>query len=149
MGWKKNIRFDHDFIGRAALEREVAEPRRTMATLVWNGEDVADVFASLLRKDAEPYEYMEMPRNLLGLTWVDKVMHEGKLVGTATSRCYSYHFREMLSLAVLDIELAAPGTQVEVIWGLPGKRQKTIRATVVPTPYKADNRRADLTALPA
>ena len=149
MGWGKNIRFDHDFIGRAALELEVANPRRTMTTLVWNGEDVADVFASLLRKDAEPYEYMEMPRNLLGLTWVDKVMHNGKLVGAATSRCYSYHFREMLSLAVIDAALAAPGTQVEVIWGLPGKRQKAIRATVVPTPYKTDNRRADLNALPA
>jgi vanillate/3-O-methylgallate O-demethylase len=55
----------------------------------------------------------------------------------------------MLSLAVIDAELAAPGTQVEVIWGLPGRRQKAIRATVVPTPYKTDNRRADLNALTA
>ena len=41
-GWTKNIRFDHDFIGRAALEREVANPRRTIRTLVWNTEDVVD-----------------------------------------------------------------------------------------------------------
>jgi glycine cleavage system aminomethyltransferase T len=144
MGWGKNVKFDHDFIGRAALEAEAAAPRRTMVTLVWNAEDVADVYDSLLRKGDEPYEYMEMPRNLLGLTWVDKVMVGDRLVGTATSRCYSYSFREMLSLATIDLDQATPGTAVEVIWGSPGKRQKRIRATVAPAPYKTDNRRADL-----
>src|SRR5579875_3932783 len=30
LGWGKTIRFDHEFIGRAALEREAAQPRRQM-----------------------------------------------------------------------------------------------------------------------
>ena len=46
LGWKKNIKFDHEFIGREALEPEVSNPKRTIATLVWNEEDVADVYAS-------------------------------------------------------------------------------------------------------
>ena len=40
------IKFDHDFVGRKALEKEVANPRRKMVTLLWNTEDVMDVHAS-------------------------------------------------------------------------------------------------------
>lgn len=148
LGWGKNIRFDHEFIGRAALEEEKESPRRIMRTLVWNSEDVAEVFNSLLRKDATPFEYMEMPRNLIPLLWADKIMKDGVLVGVATSRCYSYHFREMISLAVIDTAQAAIGTEVEVIWGSAGHPQKAIRATVQTAPYKQDNRRVDLASLP-
>ena len=35
LGWSKNIKFDHGFLGREALERELAAPRRAMRTLVW------------------------------------------------------------------------------------------------------------------
>jgi glycine cleavage system aminomethyltransferase T len=148
LGWARNIKFDHDFIGRAALEREVAAPRRTMVTLVWNAEDVSDVHASLLRP-GEPYDFMEMPRNLLGAMWVDQILSDGVLVGASTSRCYSYFFREMLSLATIDGAFAEPGTEVTVVWGRPGFPQKHIRATVAPAPYKRDNRKIDLSALPS
>jgi vanillate/3-O-methylgallate O-demethylase len=39
-------RFDHDFPGRAALEAEVAAPRRSTVTLRWNPEDVLNIYAS-------------------------------------------------------------------------------------------------------
>ncbi len=147
LGWKKNVKFDHDFIGRAALEPEVSAPKRTMSTLVWNAEDVADVYASLLKRDATPYLYMEMPRNILGCVFADNVVKDGKSVGISTSRCYSYYFREMLSLCVIDVALCEPGSEVTVIWGRPGMPQKRIRATVAPAPYKRDNRRADVMQL--
>jgi vanillate/3-O-methylgallate O-demethylase len=147
LGWGKNVKFDHDFIGRKALETEVASPKRLMRTLVWNPDDVADVYASLFRQD-QPYEYMEMPRDQRGFMYADKVMKNGKLVGVATSRGYSYYFRQMLSLCTIDAAQSEPGTDVTVIWGNPGMRQKEIRATVAPAPYKADNRRADLGSLP-
>ncbi len=76
------------------------------------------------------------------------VLRDGKPVGVSTSRCYSYYFRQMLSLCVLDVALCEPGTEVTVIWGRPGTRRKPIRATVAPAPYKRDNRRLDLTKLP-
>jgi glycine cleavage system aminomethyltransferase T len=148
LGWARNIKFDHEFIGRAALEEEVAHPRRTMVTLVWNAEDVADVYASLLRA-GDPYEFMEMPRNLLGSMWVDRVLAEGVDIGASTSRCYSYYFREMLSLATVDVGFAEPGTAVELVWGRPGHAQKVIRANVAPAPYKRDNRKIDLASLPS
>lgn len=147
LGWKKNVKFDHDFIGREMLESEVAAPKRTMVTLVWNAEDVADVHASLFRKDATPYLYMEMPRNILGCVFADKVIKDGKTIGISTSRCYSYYFREMLSLCVIDVALATPGAEVTVVWGRPGMPQKQIRATAAPAPYKRDNRRADVAQL--
>ncbi len=46
LGWGSMIKFDHDFVGRKALEREVANPHRNMVTLQWNVEDIMDVYAS-------------------------------------------------------------------------------------------------------
>ncbi|MBI4968843.1 MAG: aminomethyl transferase family protein [Rhodospirillales bacterium] len=147
LGWMKNIKFDHAFIGSAALEAEVARPKRVMTTLVWNAEDVIDVYASLFQGGA-PFDYMEMPRALLNRMEADQVMKDGRLVGVSTSRCYSHFFRQMLSLCTLDVGSAALGTEVAVVWGRPGGPQKTIRATVAPAPYKSDRRRTDLSALP-
>ena len=148
LGWQRTLKFDHDFVGREALEEKVANPRRQIVTLVWNEEDVLDVHASLFR-EGESYQYMELPRGGLGCVWGDRVLRDGEQVGITTSRCYSYFFRQMISLCPIAVECAEPGTEVEVIWGEPGFRQKTIRATVAPAPYKTDKRRADLSALPS
>ncbi len=143
LGWAKNIKFDHNFLGREALEAEVAAPRRVIRTLVWNADDVVDVYASLFRSGA-PYHFMEMPRDQRGFMYADRVECRGKLVGVSTSRGYSYYFREMLSLCVIDVASAEIGTEVAIVWGEPGETQKTIRAVVANAPYKADNRRADM-----
>lgn len=148
LGWGKSIKFDHDFIGRQALEAELAAPKRKIVTLVWNSEDVIDVYASLFRQGT-PYDYMELPRELLGCMEADCVEQEGRLVGATSSRCYSYYFREMLSLCVIDTELSEPGTEVTVVYGGGRGSEKRIRAKVAPAPYKTDNRRADVTALQA
>lgn len=148
LGWGKNVKFDHEFLGREALLAEVASPRRVMVTLVWNSDDVIDVFASLFRSGGT-FEYMEMPRSPLGCMWADKVVKDGNIVGVTVSRCYSYFFRQMLSLCTMDVAFATPGQVVDVIWGKPGNSQKTIKATVAPAPYKTDKRRVDLSSLPA
>jgi len=146
LGWKNRIKFDHDFIGRQALEEEVARPRRVIRTLVWNPDDVVDVYASLYRA-GNPYHYMEIPRDQRGFMYADKVTKNGKLVGIATSRGYSYYFRQMLSLCVIDLDCSEPGTEVLVVWGEPTEPQKEIRAQVAPAPYKKDNRRLDVRSL--
>jgi glycine cleavage system aminomethyltransferase T len=149
LGWSKSIKFDHEFLGRQVLAEEIADPRRTMVTLIWNSEDVVDVYASLFRKDALP-PYMEVPRHYgeFGM-WADSVMRDGQLVGVSTSRCYSVYFREMISLCVIDIASATPGVAVEVLWGKRGSGQKRIRAIVAPAPYKRDGRKIDVNALPS
>jgi len=145
LGWERNVSFDHEFPGREALMAEKAKPRRVMRTLVWDAEDVVDVYASLFRSGAH-YTYMEMPRDPWGFMWADRIEREGRLVGVATSRGYSYYFRNMLSLATIDVDHAEPGTEVTVIWGNPGDPEKAIRAVVAPAPYKPDRSRGDLRA---
>ena len=148
LGWKKVIKFDHDFHGRAAVQRDCENQKRDMRTLVWNAEDVMDVFASLFRK-GEVFEPFELPRmNCRRSLNPDAVLNDsGELIGVSTSRCYSVFFREMLSLCTLDLDYCEPGTDVTVIWGERGKRwaQKKIRAKVAPAPYKEDKRREDVT----
>ncbi|NWL10389.1 glycine cleavage system protein T [Paenarthrobacter ureafaciens] len=145
LGWGKNIKFDHDFIGRSALEKELASPRRVIRTLVWDADDVLDVYSSMFRQ-GDPYHFMEMPREQRAVMTADKVLKNGREVGVATSRGYSYHSREMLSLVVIEPEFAELGTEVSVVWGNPGEIQKHIKAIVAPAPYR-DNRRVDLNKL--
>jgi vanillate/3-O-methylgallate O-demethylase len=146
LGWGRNVRFDHDFLGRAALEEEKAHPRRVIRSLEWNAEDVTDVYASLFDPTRRNHTFMDLPRDQRGFMWADRVERNGRLVGVATSRGFSYSFRRMLSLATLDVECAEVGTEVEVVWGNPGDPEKVIRATVAPAPYKPDASRGDLTA---
>lgn len=152
LGWKKVIKFDHDFNGRAAVERHHENQKRDMRTLIWNAEDVMDVFASLFRK-GEVFEPFELPRmNYRRSLNPDSVLNDsGELVGVSTSRCYSVFFREMLSLCTLDLDYCEPGTDVTAVWGERDKRwaQKKIRAKVAPAPYKEDKRREDVSKVVA
>ncbi len=40
VNWDRTVRFDHDFLGREALERVAKKPGRRTVTLRWNTEDV-------------------------------------------------------------------------------------------------------------
>ncbi|MGO2111589.1 MAG: hypothetical protein ACTH31_08245 [Pseudoclavibacter sp.] len=143
LGWSKVVKGE-GFLGADALREEQANPRRVLRTLVWNADDVTDVYASLFRGDEANYTFMDMPRDQRGFMWADRVERDGRLIGVATSRGYSYSFRQMLSLATIDIADAEPGSEVTVAWGNPGDPEKQIRATIAPAPYKTDRRRLDL-----
>ncbi len=147
MGWIKNINFDHDFLGREALEKEVKNPKRKVVTLEFNKEDVIDVYASYFEK-GEPYEFMNIPHQYQQICETDTVTRDGKFIGTSTNPGYSYYFRKILALAYIDIKHAEPGTNIEVLWGNPGMRQKIVRGTVARAPYKEDKRRTNLNTLP-
>ena len=147
LGWSNRINLGHDFYGKEALAEIKANPRRKLVTLVWNAEDVADVAASMFR-DEEPYEQMELPRTQWYSNHADKVVDGDKVIGIATNRCFSYYFRKTISHCSIDAAYAEPGREVAVVWGEPGTRQKVIRAVVAPSPFKEDNRYADLSAMP-
>jgi vanillate/3-O-methylgallate O-demethylase len=117
-------------------------------TLVWNAEDVIDVYASFFRKDGPLPDFMEMPQEPRGYMWADKVVKDGELIGVTSSRGYSAYFREMISLCVINVGHAEPSTEVTVVWGNPGMPQREIRATVQPAPYKENRSRVDLSTLP-
>jgi glycine cleavage system aminomethyltransferase T len=150
LGWEKMINFDHDFMGKVALEKEVANPRRKMVTLVWNPEDILDIHASQFRP-GEPYAPMDNPfeRFVDAAGWTycaDQVLKDGKLMGISSGRIMSYNQRQMLSLCSIDIEQGDLGNEVVVLWGDPGTRQKEIRATVSRFPYLDKDRNEDFDA---
>lgn len=155
-GWNKMIKFDHEFAGREALEKIAAENKRQMVTLEWNAEDIADVFASQFR-DEEPYKLIEDPTDLN--FWPDfsfcfthhKVINEkGEMIGTSFGRQNSAYFHRMISISCLDAAYAELGTEVTLVWGEPGTRQKNIRAKVARFPYNniLRNESTDVTTLP-
>jgi hypothetical protein len=49
-------------------------------------------------------------------------------------------------MACIDVEHGKIGTEVEVQWGLHGKRIKTVRATVERFPYLTVGRNSDVDA---
>jgi glycine cleavage system aminomethyltransferase T len=139
LGWRGLVKFDHEFPGRKALEKMAEKPRRKMVTLVWNVEDIADVYASQFRS-GEHYQPMDEPNHFMiehgeRVLYADQVLKDGKLIGISSGREYSYYYREMISLASIDVEYGSIGTEVAVLWGDPGTRQKEIRATVSRFPY--------------
>lgn len=61
MGYGPFVKFDHDFIGRDALERMDPAGQRRKVTLAWNGEDMAKIFASLFDGSAMPCKFFDLP----------------------------------------------------------------------------------------
>ncbi|MEL7567443.1 MAG: aminomethyl transferase family protein [Dehalobacterium sp.] len=148
-GWEKTINFNHDFRGKEALEKLAAKPNKKMVTLVWNKEDIFDVYRSQFEL-GEPYLNMDEPYHFLyhygnQELWADQVLNEeGKLIGCSSGRAYSYKYREMLSLCPIDVEYSELGTEVTVVWGEAGTRQKKIKAVVSRFPYLNENRNENI-----
>jgi vanillate/3-O-methylgallate O-demethylase len=148
LGYGHIVKFDHDFIGRQALEELARNPPRKKVTLVWDTDDVLRIFRSLLEPGV-PYKYLDLPVADYGnMVQRDEVRTmDGKLAGLATYSGYSTNERKILSIALLDTEHATPGTEVSLLWGEPdgGSRkprvelhqQTLVRATVAPAPYSS------------
>jgi glycine cleavage system aminomethyltransferase T len=147
MGWANTINFDHDFIGRSALEAEAARPRRKVVTLEFNSEDMVRIYASLFG-DGDTYQLFEVPHPPYITAWTDWILKDGDRIGHATHPGYSFYFRKALAISFVDIEHSEPATEVDVLWGNPGNPQTSIRAVVARAPYKQDDRRRDLSRDP-
>jgi vanillate/3-O-methylgallate O-demethylase len=142
IGYGPFIKFDHDFIGRSALEKMQNNNHRRKVTLAWNSEDVVDAFASMFRK-GDNVKYMELPLSNYANSNYDAVMGGDKVVGLSMFSGYSYNERSMLSLATVDSDVEI-GTEVDLLWGEKPATAKTtvepstqtrIRARVSPVPY--------------
>ena len=143
LGYGPFVKFDHDFAGRAALEKMVDNQKRRKVTLVWNGEDVARAFGSL-SQSGDITKYIDLPLANYATLPFDKVLKEGNSVGLSTYTGYTYNERAIISLAVVDVALSEPGTKLTLVWGEEGRGsskptverhlQSEIRVTVAPVP---------------
>ena len=79
LGYGKIIKFDHEFIGRDALERLASQPHRRKVWLFWNRDDVAKIFASMYEPGDQRFKYIEMPAAFYGGAHVDRVEKDGRL----------------------------------------------------------------------
>ena len=144
LGYGQFVRFDHDFVGRAALEKMAGATSRTKVTLVWNGDDVERALGSLFTDRGDIAKYIDLPLANYATLPYDKVISGNKTVGLSTYTGYNFNERAMLSLAIVDNEYSVPGTQVTVVWGeenggtakptVERHTQVEIRATVQPAP---------------
>lgn len=144
LGYGPFVKFDHDFIGREALEAMAGQPHRKKVTLALDTEDVMRVISSQFAKDNRA-KYIDFPSAVYAMHPYDQVLKDGKLVGLSTWIGYSANEGRMLTLAMVDADMAEPGTEVTLLWGEPdgGTRKPTverhvqteIKAIVSPAPY--------------
>ena len=155
LGYGSIVKFDHDFVGREALEKMAKSPGRTKVTLALDSQDVMQAMGTMFDK-GDRAKYFEFPSAVYATWPYDKVVKNGKTIGISTWVGYSSNEGKMLSLAILDNEHADMGSEVTFVWGeQPGSGwkptveshvQKEIRAAVSPVPYSEVARKAYRTA---
>lgn len=140
VGYGHLVNFDHDFVGREALENLPDEKKRVKVPLIWNTEDIQRINAS--EHGVGPrYKSIQLPAANYGALHHDEVWsRKGEFAGVSTFANYYNPAGEIQSIAILDPKFSEPGTEVAITWGEPngGSRkpnverhvQTTIRATV-------------------
>lgn len=146
LGYGFYVKFDHDFVGRAALEKVRGGPHRRKVTFEWNPEDVARVHASHLDPGGPNCKTIDIPISNYASTSADKVLKDGRVVGISMFAGYSYNERAQLSLGFVD-----PGIEeneiLTLVWGeenggtakttVERHEQTEIRVRVAKVPYSA------------
>ncbi|RKM64960.1 vanillate/3-O-methylgallate O-demethylase [Rhodococcus opacus] len=145
LGYGSFVKFDHDFIGRDALQAIDQESQRRKVTLAWNPEDVAKLLASPIDPKGPGYQFFDLPNANYGSSNYDAIVDaDGNNIGLSLFTGYSANERAALSLATINPDVPL-GAEVKVIWGEPdgGSRKTTVqqheqlavRAIVSPAPY--------------
>ncbi|WP_405926667.1 aminomethyl transferase family protein [Streptomyces sp. NBC_00035] len=130
LGYGKMISFNHDFIGRDALQKAKDNVARKKVTLMFNTDDVRRALGD------DPGFVLSYSRN--------RVESGSALVGVTCQTASLDPVGTILSLTLIDKEYAEPGTEVSIVWGEhpgPGTAPDAdlgfprIRATVQPAPF--------------
>lgn len=144
LGYGSFVKFDHDFIGRDALEKIDPDTQRKKVTLAWNDEDLGRLLTTILHRDGPGYQFFDLPNANYGSSNYDDVVDaDGNSVGLSLFTGVSANEKRGLSLATVDRDVPI-GAEVRVIWGEPGGTSKTttephetlaVRAVVSPVPF--------------
>ena len=144
LGYGIMVKFDHDFIGREALEKLKEQPQRRKVTLALDNEDIVRVMSSMLQS-GDKAKFLEFPSAVYAMHPYDAVLKDGRTIGISTWIGYTINAGRFLALAMVEEEFAEPGTEVTLLWGEPdgGTSKPTverhvqteIKAIVAPVPY--------------
>jgi glycine cleavage system aminomethyltransferase T len=142
LGYGRHIKFDHDFIGREALERLAEHPHRQKVWLRWNDEDVATAIARSYFGGENRTKRLGVPSSVYSSLPFDIVQAGGRMVGLSTYSGYTTNIGSWSSLAMIDEAEVRDGREVTVVWGEPeptakpiaeSHKQIEIRATISTT----------------
>lgn len=149
LGYGPFVKFDHDFVGREALEKLQHQPQRKKVTFEWHPEDLAKIYRSLFDPSMPVYKYMDIPNFNYGSSSYDAVLKGGKVVGYSMFGGTSFNERRALSLGVVDAGVNV-GDELTLLWGeenggtnkatVERHTQLEVRVKVAPVPYARDAR---------
>ena len=108
-------KFDHDFVGREALEKEMADPKRKLVTLEFNPDGIADVIRSQFTD--KPYKIIQFPcaePQPCGGHQDYVTDKDGNVIGISSVPTYSSYFHAMISHTIIDVDKAKEGDEVLV-----------------------------------
>ena len=140
LGYGRFIKYDHDFVGREALERLDSEPKRQKVWLIWDEDDVLRVMRDSLFADEEDRpRIIDVPMGYRNYHH-DAVLDGDRLVGISLYAVYTVNMGRFASLAMIDEASAVDGAELTIVWGQPDGGasnpfmlphvQTTVRATV-------------------
>ncbi len=145
IGYGHIVKFDHDFVGREALEKMADQKHKQKVTLALDNEDMMRVLSSLYA-EGDRAKYFEFPSAVYAMHPFDEVKNAaGDVIGVSTWVGYSSNEGKMLTLAMIDPDEVEMGKEVKLVWGEPNGGttkptvephvQTEIKAVISPVPY--------------
>jgi vanillate/3-O-methylgallate O-demethylase len=144
LGYGHLVKFDHDFIGREALERKANEPHMRKVWLTWSNEDAAAVFASSLLDGDQRAKWMNFPNATYAISMYDDLSLDGRHVGFCHWTGYTVNIGAVSGIGMVNEADAVDGAELTLTWGEPDGGsakpfverhvQKQVRVTVSTTP---------------
>jgi vanillate/3-O-methylgallate O-demethylase len=116
-GYGHLVKFDHDFIGRSALENMADRPHRRKVWLRWDDDDVMRIYASNLFGGESRAKYLETPLARYARVQADAVYVGDRFAGISTLAGYTVNLGAWASVAMIDENDATDGTRVSILWG--------------------------------
>jgi aminomethyltransferase len=127
LGRLVNLDKSADFVGRRALEREVARggPARRLVGLNVDYESIETLYGA-----------QDLPIAVSATTWREhRPIYAGKhQIGRATSGAWSPTLKQHIALASVEPNFEPAGSSVELEWTVEGRRGRAA-ATIVPLPF--------------
>lgn len=117
LGYGRVVSFDHDFIGREALEQIAVAPPRRKVWLDWDAGDAGHVLTSSLFANGRGAKYLSLPTGGYSLIHYDRVLLDGMGVGVAMDPMFTMNHGNVTSLASIDAGLAEDGQRLTLVWG--------------------------------
>lgn len=144
LGYDFYVAFDHDFVGRAALEAIADTPQRKKVTFEWDPADVVRIWASIFEPEGENFKYLDLPLSNYTSATYDAVLRDDEVVGFSMFSGFTSNDRAFISLGTVDPDVQV-GDELTLVWGEEGggtakstverHKQTEVRVRVAPTPY--------------